>query len=250
MPKLTREQYIAKAKEKLRKNVEFFKQLLPEFDMTEEQIDRYVRERIDAHLIAKASPTFNEAIGGYYKKAYEYMPGRYIEGAYRRLYQDMHVDSGSNEAEEYNHMLYDGLTRDDETGKSKRKNYFYMIANAPFELDREMFKKSYYDPELARYCVNNMQLGNLCFCYSSAIFSSAYKMSDEKKFNTVKRFSEDAGSFIMNYSRIFGNEDILSVPLDMITNEQYMLVMAAATGLVSSNPKTDEEKNVNALRNT
>lgn len=250
MPRLTKEQYITMMKAKLRRNVDFIKKNVTGFDMDDAQIDKYVRDRIDAHLIAKASPKYGKNYADTANdKIYSYLPGKYMPKAFSRIQANLVQMNGTPESEKYNRMLLSGLTRDDEKGKAKFANLSYVVFNLPYEIDLDIAKKPVYDKEFAKYAVNHAGLGNSCHTYSSALYGDQIKIKNTDKFNAVKAFGENIGSIMQKYSESFGNEMMLTVPLEMLNADQFAQLTEASSHIITAEPKNDEIKNAITVAN-
>ena len=230
---------IEEIKAKLRKNIEFVKKYISDFNPTEEQINNYLSpERLAAYEKYKDLPKASNVSSAKYQKAVSYIPGKIVPKEFARVAGPLANTDPNQEAEAYNQKTFADLMRDDEIGERTRQDMFLKCINSAVDFDFEKMGEDVPLAEKLEYAYQQRMQGLLAFNFTHVTQQTpTFAIKDTARANILKKYSEDIGAVLSAYPDYAGSPGFLEFPGELMTDEQITIFKALSQG---STPLAEE----------
>ena len=220
----------AELRTELDNNIKKLQELIPGFDLTEEQKNIMLSdERIALHQ--KAAGLKNVLSDDSYKNersniAKQYCPNESIHKGFLRNMFHVARDENSQENKDFNKRLFSNLTRDDELGEKARENLFLETLNANFKIDPAKFGKDVPFKEFAEYAMENVDVAGTAMETEHFVgdFGADFVPLDKEKIRAVGNYGSTMGGILRNQVLSMSKESFLTFPAEFMTKEQLNMV--------------------------
>lgn len=218
-------------REKLRKNVELIKSVVPKFNMTDEEIDNYITdEMVEVYQRHKDFDTRKEETEGL-SKVREYLPSEMIPSNFRRSYMFIVKTDGSEESERFNRELFFDINRDNEKGDDKIAEYIISATEQISSIDSRMFLRNVPLAQRVEYAFR-MRKEGLVGYEGHNILNPGTRFSasvDEPLCKTYQDYGQTIGGLARAYMNLAMQEEFLTFPFEKMSYEQFEEFMNKGT---------------------
>lgn len=213
-------------RQKLLENIARIQQVIPDFTMTEEQIEECVSDR--KYEIFKSLQGKKKLHGPEFDKEKNAIIDQYCDAkaTHKSFARNIgHLCRYENTAEDkaYNKELFSDLNRDDEAGEEARDEYIKRTINVPFNYDLDFLISDPSDEELIAYCLEHEDEGAIGMAFSSFLdqLGTDVKYKDPEAMKQFGLLATSFGTYIQNIRSFMESEYYFSMPLSYMSKDQF-----------------------------
>lgn len=217
-------------KEELRQelllNIAKIQQAVPDFTMTEEQIEECLSDQ--KYKLCKkvygrtpnSGKTFDNQKDAIIKK---YCDPSAMHPSFARNRSHMVKYEVMEDDKAYNKELFENMTRDDELGEEAREKYIQKVLNIPLNYDLDFLASNPSDEQLLQYSLDHEDEGAIGMAFSSYIdqLSGYIKFKDKDRMKQYGRLATSLGTYIQKASTFIGSDYYLTMPFSYLTDDQF-----------------------------
>ncbi len=218
-------------KEELRQalleNIAKIQQVVPDFAMTEEQIEQCVSDR--KYEIFKSLQGKKKLHGKEFDKEKNDIIDQYCDSlathkSFTRNIGHMCKYENSEEDKAYNKELFSNLTRDDEIGEEARDEYIRRTMNIPFNYDLDFLVSNPSDEELIKYSLEHEDEGAIGMAFSSYLdqLGTDVEYKDPAAMKQFGLLATSFGTYIQNIRSFMESKYYFTMPFSYMSGEQFV----------------------------
>lgn len=213
-------------RQKLLENIARIQQVIPDFTMTEEQINQCISDQ--KYEIFKSLQGKKKLQGPEFDKEKNDIIDQYCDSlathkSFARNIGHMCKYENTEEDKAYNKELFSNLNRDDETGEEARDEYIKRVLNVPFNYDLDFLLSNPSDEELIAYSLAHEDEGAIGMAFSSYIdqLGTSVKYKDPAAMKQFGLLATSFGTYIQNIRSLMESEYYMSMPLSYMSEDQF-----------------------------